>query len=88
MRQICVDEASRGLMIQQGGFKACCSSAIDEDLQVDHRLLFFPASPSLQKSTRLECAHAVAKTLVTSNPTLLSEHMRLGAIRPLVFLCR
>ena len=37
---------------------------------------------------RVECAHAVAKTLVTSNPHLLTEHMRLGSIKPLVMLCR
>ena len=30
----------------------------------------------------------VAKTLVTTNPHLLSEHQRLGAIKPLVMLCR
>ncbi len=73
LRQICVDESSRGLMLQQGGFKACCNVAIDEEVQ---------------KATRMECGHAVSKTLVTSNPTLLTEHMRLGAIRPLVMMCR
>eukprot|EP01034_Spumella_vulgaris_P029108 gene29108-36099_t len=73
LRQICVDESSRGLMLQQGGFKACCNAAIDEDIQ---------------KATRMECGHAVSKTLVTSNPNLLTEHMRLGAIKPLVMMCR
>ncbi len=73
LRQICVDETSRGLMLQQGGFKACCSAAVDEDIL---------------KPTRLECGHAVAKTLVTTNPHLLTEHMRLGAIKPLVMICR
>lgn len=73
LRQICVDESSRGLMLQQGGFKACCSAAVDE---------------AVPKAARLECGHAVAKTLVTSNPHLLTEHMRLGAVKPLVMLCR
>jgi hypothetical protein len=30
----------------------------------------------------------VAKTLVSTNPNLLSEHQRLGCIKPLVMLCR
>jgi hypothetical protein len=41
-----------------------------------------------QKSTRREAAHAIAKTLVTTNPHILSEHLRLGVMRPLIFLCR
>jgi hypothetical protein len=41
-----------------------------------------------QKTTRLEAAHAVAKTLVTTNPNLLSEHQRLGCIKPLLLLCK
>lgn len=73
LRQICVEESSRGLMLQQGGFKACTTEANDEDNA---------------KNTRLECAHVVAKTLVTTNPNLLTEHQRLGAIKPLVMLCR
>ena len=38
--------------------------------------------------TRREAAHAVAKALVTTNPTLLQEHARLGAIQPLIQLAR
>jgi hypothetical protein len=30
LKQICVDESSRGYMIQQGGLKACCIAANDE----------------------------------------------------------
>jgi hypothetical protein len=73
LRQICVDESSRGLMIQQGGLKACCDATNDE-LNV--------------KSIRLEAGHAIAKTLVTTNPTILSEHVRLGTIRPLLFIAK
>lgn len=41
-----------------------------------------------QSIVRREAAHALAKMLVTTNPTLLSEHARLGSIRPLLYLCR
>jgi len=73
LRQICVDESSRGLMMQQGGLKACCDATNDE---------------LNMKSIRLEAGHAIAKTLVTTNPTILSEHVRLGTIRPLLFIAK
>lgn len=41
-----------------------------------------------QKTTRMEAAHCVAKILVTTNPNLLSEHQRLGSVKPLVMLCK
>ncbi len=41
-----------------------------------------------QKPARREAAHAIAKTLVTTNPTILSEHLRLAVFRPLLFLCK
>jgi hypothetical protein len=75
LRQICVDDKgpARGMMIQQGGLKTCTTVACDEDTP---------------KAIRLECGHAIAKTLVTTNPMLLSEHARLGAIAALVYVCR
>lgn len=60
-------------MAQQGGLKACCEAANDE-LNI--------------KSIRLEAGHAAAKTLVTTNPTILSEHVRLGTIRPLLYIAK
>jgi hypothetical protein len=42
----------------------------------------------VQRTTRREAAHAIAKTLVTTNPHILSEHLRLGVMHPLIFLCR
>ncbi len=75
LRQICSDDrgTARGLMAQQGGLKACASAALDEEAQA---------------TMRREAAHAVAKTLVTMNPTLLSEHSRLGALSALSYLIR
>lgn len=73
LRQICVEESVRGQMGQQGGLKACTLVATDEDCE---------------KNIRREAAHAIAKTLVTTNPTILSEHLRLGCMKPLVFLCK
>jgi hypothetical protein len=73
LKQICVDESVRGQFIQQGGIRACCSCTADD---------------AVPKSVRRECAHAISKALVTTNPTLLSEHLRLGCVAPLVMLCK
>jgi len=73
LKQVCVEESVRGIVIQQGGLKACCQVAMNE---------------SVARTSRREAAHAVAKTLVTTNPNLLSEHQRLGAVQPLLYLCR
>jgi len=73
LRQVCVEESVRGVVIQQGGLKACCQVAMNE---------------SVARASRREAAHAVAKTLITINPNLLSEHQRLGAVQPLLYLCR
>ena len=78
MRQMCVEPSIRGAVVQQGGLKACCTIATADTI----------SDPEVKKTTRLEAAHAVAKTLVTTNPHLLSEHQRLGAIKPLLMLCR
>lgn len=48
----------------------------------------FRFAHTAQKSIRLEAAHAVSKMLVTTNPNLLSEHQRLGSIKPLIALCK
>ena len=42
----------------------------------------------IQKDVRRDAAHAVAKTLVSINPHSLTEHLRLGAMLPLIALCR
>ena len=73
LRQICVEDSARGLVVQHGGLKACCSVAMEE---------------ATARDCRREAAHAVAKTLVTTNPNMLSEHARVGAIPPLLMLCK
>ena len=78
MRQICVEPSIRGAVVQQGGLKLCCTIATSDP----------STEPEVKKAARLEAAHAVAKTLVTTNPHLLTEHQRLGAVKPLLMLCR
>jgi hypothetical protein len=34
LRQMCVEESIRGLVVQQGGLKACVSIATDEECEV------------------------------------------------------
>jgi hypothetical protein len=72
LAQMCVEETCRGAMTQQGALKACQSVGVDMDI----------AAP-----TRRQAAHCVAKILVTTNPMLLTEHQRMGAIRALLLLC-
>lgn len=72
-RQLCVDEQSRGSFIQEGGFKVCSEISVKD---------------SETSTARMEAAHAIAKSLVTTNPHIINEHQRLGAIRPLLFLCK
>lgn len=67
------DEALRGTLIQQGGFKAAVDLAASEDST---------------ETCRLDAAHAAAKILVTTNPHVLTDAQRLSAVRPLVWLCR
>lgn len=73
LRQICVEASARGPVVQQGGLSACYKLVEDE---VNDKL------------ARLEAAHVIAKTLVTTNPAALSDHVRLGAIKPLLYACR
>jgi hypothetical protein len=40
LRQICVEEGIRGLVVQQGGLKACVTIATDEDCEVWPTLWF------------------------------------------------
>jgi len=79
LRQMCVEESVRGLFIQQGALKACCDivTCVNSD------------SGSLPSAVaKREAAHAVAKTLITTNPSLLQGHARLGSIQPLLGLAK
>lgn len=73
LRQMNVEPAVRGLYIQQGGLKVCHDLVVNDDED---------------RAVRREAAHAMAKSLVTTNPMMLSEHLRLSALKPLIFLCR
>ena len=129
LRQICVEESARGLMVRlctctcmylrlysnvyvcmyvcvrfsRAGSRLALrrpltKTATRYDTYMHTYLSYMPSNYSLyvctvcmyvrQKACRLECAHAVAKTLVTTNPNVLSEHLKLGAIKPLLLLCK
>jgi hypothetical protein len=80
MRQICVEETVRGLFIQQGALKACCTLAANPNVALNGVIA--------SALTLREAAHAVAKSLITTNPSLLQGHARLGAFQPLIALAR
>lgn len=90
LRQICVEPTSRGLFIQEGGLKSCCDLiATAPSPSSSSKDSAAGGGGSLTSSeARREAAHAVAKSLVTTNPSLLSAHQRLGVIAPLLDLCR
>jgi hypothetical protein len=89
LRQICVDHTVRGIFTQCGGLKLCANISCDSSAEVLPIIfLCFAFIFDRQISIRVETAHAVAKALVTTNPNLLTDHMRLGSIRALLFLCR
>lgn len=104
LRQICVETSSRGIFIQEGGLKSCCdliatasspsastsSSSSPHSSSKDHQAETAAAEGGSLTSSeaRREAAHAIAKSLVTTNPSLLSAHQRLGVIHPLLDLCR
>ena len=73
LSQIMIEESIRGLAIQQGIIKACCEVvAVEEN----------------HKKTKIFAAHAIAKILVTTNPNMISQHLRVNCIGPLLLLCR
>jgi hypothetical protein len=96
LRQICVEPTSRGLFIQEGGLKSCCDliatapspSASSTSVTASSSKEAAGGGSMTSSEARREAAHAIAKSLVTTNPTLLSAHQRLGVIQPLLDLCR
>lgn len=72
-RQIAVELAVRGSMVQQGAFRACIDLAQD--------------TSSTAKCLR-EAAWCLGKVLVTTNPNVLTEAQRMGCIAPLLKLCK
>ncbi len=85
LRQMCVEESVRGSFIQQGGLKACsdlaCAPSSAESKSV-------PQGSPVTASTQREAAHAIAKSLITTNPALLQGHARLGVFQPLIRLAQ
>ena len=67
-------EECRGLMVQQGAYNACL------ELGKEDR--------GLPDGVRARALHAVAKVLVTTNPSVLSDRQRAAAVPNLLWLCR
>jgi hypothetical protein len=87
LRQMCVEESVRGSFIQQGALKACCD-AITQNTEKNTTVKTESTLAVTKPNTRREAAHAVAKALITTDPSLLQEHSRLGTIQPLIYLAR
>lgn len=72
LRQIAIEPSVRGSIIQQGGYRACIEMAMS------------PASST--KCTR-DSAWCLARSLVTTNPGVLTASQRMSCIAPLLRLC-
>ena len=73
LAQMLIEESIRGLAIQNGLIKICVPLIKNE---------------LIAKKTRIQLAHAIAKSLVTTNPNLLTEHLRVSCFSALLFLCK
>ena len=76
--RMAVEPSIRGIMIQQGGLKACISIETGDITQMTEK----------GKTILLNARHCIAKLLVTTNPGLLTPVQRIGAIHPLIELIR
>ena len=87
LRQICSVVGIRGYAVQNGVIKACLSVAGLSDKKPTN-------SESLVKSYELVCTlkreaiHTIAKILVTTNPQVLSDHLRVSSMTSLLWLAR
>jgi hypothetical protein len=70
---LATDDAMRGTLIQQGGFRSAVNLANND--KNDDRC-------------RLSAAHAAGKVLITTDPRKLTDDQQLCAIRPLLWACR
>ncbi len=41
LRQICVVESVRGIVVQQGGLKVCCEMAANEEVEVRYTIVCY-----------------------------------------------
>eukprot|EP00903_Cladosiphon_okamuranus_P017674 g16275.t1 len=88
-RRLATEPMNRGLIVQQGGLallinmasvpKASKNKDKDGKEQLDEEQ---------GKGCRLEARHAIAKTLVTTNPNLLTEAQNMGSVPALIAMCR
>jgi len=78
--RMATEQEGRGVMVQQGGLSACIEASVSEE------------KTTTDNPTKLACSalagHCIAKILVTTNPTLLTTTQRLGAVKPLLNLCK
>ncbi|CAN0053782.1 unnamed protein product, partial [Ectocarpus fasciculatus] len=89
-RRLATDPSNRGLIVQQGGLSLLINMASvpkaagkGEDAKKEQQ-----QEEEKGKGCRIEARHAIAKTLVTTNPNLLAEAQTMGSVPALITMCR
>ncbi|CBJ28789.1 conserved unknown protein [Ectocarpus siliculosus] len=89
-RRLATDSSNRGLIVQQGGLSLLINMASvpkaagkGEDAKKEQQ-----QEEEKGKGCRIEARHAIAKTLVTTNPSLLTEAQNMGSVPALITMCR
>ncbi|CAM9199761.1 unnamed protein product [Laminaria digitata] len=85
-RRLATEPLNRGLIVQQGGLSLLINMAATPSVSEGD-------SATMKKDDKgkgciLESRHAIAKTLVTTNPNLLTEAQTMGSVPALIAMCR
>ncbi|CAM9295729.1 unnamed protein product, partial [Discosporangium mesarthrocarpum] len=85
-RRLATEPLNRGLIIQQGGLTLLINMcSLDKTGEGDTRK---GSGDTSTKGGLDEARHAMAKTLVTLNPSLLTDSQTMGCVPPLIAMCR
>eukprot|EP00752_Nemacystus_decipiens_P003774 g3475.t1 len=85
-RRLATEPLNRGLIVQQGGLALLINMASVPKASKDKDCK--EQDEEKGKGCRLEARHAIAKTLVTTNPNLLTEAQNMGSVPALIAMCR
>lgn len=73
MRQCAVEPSVRGSIVQQGGYRVCIE---------------FASNPEISLKCARDASWCLGKTLITTNPAILTASQRMGCIAPMLRLCK
>ncbi|CAM9409161.1 unnamed protein product [Ascophyllum nodosum] len=86
-RRLATEPLNRGLIVQQGGLALLMNMA-SVLKQGNGQGREMEEYKDMGKGCLSEARHAIAKTLVTTNPNLLTEAQTMGCVPPLIAMCK